>query len=1207
MDEVSNPDEWHVQETNIISTSERMKVSFEASTTDYRQVSGIAVDDVYFKDYPCPLDRSCDFQNSFCTWKNDLTDGEDWYRLHGASPDWPNSGSDVDHTYNTDYGIYIHVYHWEYDSSPITAILKSTVFTADVSRCFGFYYVLFGYNVGSIEIQVLTDISPTPWSLKTLVGDSIFGWKQALVPILPFKEAYSYQILLVAHIGIGGDGEQCVDDITLEDRDCSDLLAPENQGCDFENDFCLWTQGKSSSFSGWIRASGEMQTDRSPGSDHTFGDERGFYVYLDGYNGEWAQLTSSRMLQTSQDDVCLEFWYQSYGWPSGNRLTVYVQTSDGLTTVWEETEPMGPHWTQGLAKLRQSGEFVVIFEGVHGKGYDGVLVLDDIDFTIGECKIPNYCGFENGQCGFNQSPSDALLWQLSSSDSSSSQVIPPYDSTFQLPLGHFMFLDLTDVQNVNQFGLLESGVYSQGLNPDRCLTVWMYMYTSMDIDLTVSQVGVPSGSAKVIISYSGVDLPHEWLVSQIQLSVDENFKITFLVKSLDIFSDGSVSLDDFKVEDGPCPVPGTCDFEDGFCLWKNEVDMDDFDWILYRGLQGTGADSGPYGDHTKANQEGVYAIISPPGHSVQDYAILKSPEFLADSTQCLKFYTYLNDELTGRLDVQVLPSTDTVGEVVLSLEGKQGPSWKESLVSLNITDTEAYVILFNASVGAVDAKANIAIDDIAFYPGECTGLTDVCHFTSGFCDWMQEDEIDEFDWLVGSGADTRYGNNKELPDHSFGTVQGGYAYIDMRDARNQPGDRARLVSWERSSPRDAQAECLTFWYHQDAEAVSLNIYMQWVDNGTTYITDDPLWSTIGNKGDHWWFGGATLISKFPYQAVIEGKMGAGDTGGLTIDDVEFRTGPCDPKGHCNFDHDMCSWRNAADDGIDDDEIAWRRASGSTESTGTGPTNDHTRGTKEGFYMYVDGSFTFPWSISTLYSEIFDKTTAGGGCFSFWYHWLKSSVVTTPPLTVYLRQYSPPTVHDPQVMFEASGESSEFWRRGQFDVESPTDFQILFQASLPSTDDFAIDDTVLTTSPCEEPNLWDCTFEDGECGYTQVDDDEFDWSPKSGDTSSSLTGPSFDHTLGTCTYSSFRTCGTIRNNFSIHFSDTFCNVQNLLELPSRPMNRLVVIVDSLRTVSALRPKIWTTQKTNISFVQSHEQQCWIESLIFDKCCFIMKGS
>ena len=43
----------------------------------------------------------------------------------------------------------------------------------------------------------------------------------------------------------------------------------------------------------------------------------------------------------------------------------------------------------------------------------------------------------------------------------------------------------------------------------------------------------------------------------------------------------------------------------------------------------------------------------------------------------------------------------------------------------------------------------------------------------------------------------------------------------------------------------------------------------------------------------------------------------------------------------------------------------------------------------------------------------------------------------------------------------------------------------------------------------------CNFENNLCTWTQDKTDQFDWTRKSGSTASSSTGPSVDHTKGTC--------------------------------------------------------------------------------------------
>lgn len=57
------------------------------------------------------------------------------------------------------------------------------------------------------------------------------------------------------------------------------------------------------------------------------------------------------------------------------------------------------------------------------------------------------------------------------------------------------------------------------------------------------------------------------------------------------------------------------------------------------------------------------------------------------------------------------------------------------------------------------------------------------------------------------------------------------------------------------------------------------------------------------------------------------------------------------SGHCNFEFDMCSWRQSKEDDFD-----WLIKAGSTPTLGTGPSNDHTLRDPSGHYLYLEGSF-----------------------------------------------------------------------------------------------------------------------------------------------------------------------------------------------------------------------------------------------------------
>ena len=77
----------------------------------------------------------------------------------------------------------------------------------------------------------------------------------------------------------------------------------------------------------------------------------------------------------------------------------------------------------------------------------------------------------------------------------------------------------------------------------------------------------------------------------------------------------------------------------------------------------------------------------------------------------------------------------------------------------------------------------------------------------------------------------------------------------------------------------------------------------------------------------------------------------------------------------------------------------------------------------------------------------------------------------------------------------------------------TNPQVVFEATAGSNyqSDIAIDHITYQAGVCPEKGT--CDFENGICGWMNGPDDVFDWVRLGGDTSSSFTGPSVDHTCG----------------------------------------------------------------------------------------------
>ena len=68
-----------------------------------------------------------------------------------------------------------------------------------------------------------------------------------------------------------------------------------------------------------------------------------------------------------------------------------------------------------------------------------------------------------------------------------------------------------------------------------------------------------------------------------------------------------IAVDDLSIIPGPCPSPGSCDFESGFCAYTNVQQGDQFDWERGSGITPSFY-TGPKNDHTTNSAQGKLSI-----------------------------------------------------------------------------------------------------------------------------------------------------------------------------------------------------------------------------------------------------------------------------------------------------------------------------------------------------------------------------------------------------------------------------------------------------------------------------------------------------------------------------------------------------------------------------------------------------------------------
>lgn len=187
-------------------------------------------------------------------------------------------------------------------------------------------------------------------------------------------------------------------------------------------------------------------------------------------------------------------------------------------------------------------------------------------------------------------------------------------------------------------------------------------------------------------------------------------------------------------------------------------------------------------------------------------------------------------------------------------------------------------------------------------------------------------------------------------------------------------------------------------------------------------------------------------------------------------------GACDPAARptqtetcadlldCDFDTDNCAW-DSVDGG---DNFNWSPAFGSTPSSGTGPSGDHTSGS--GYYLYTEmSSPRTTGDVAYLTSAPVDF--GAGSTLSFWFHFFGTGLGTLEVELV-------PCGGPPQTLLTistADTSSLDLWRKAFVDIPAAANAGLRFKMTRAASfsSDVAIDD--ITVNVVADP---DAVFSDG---------------------------------------------------------------------------------------------------------------------------------
>ncbi|XP_054514575.1 apical endosomal glycoprotein isoform X19 [Pan troglodytes] len=508
---------------------------------------------------------------------------------------------------------------------------------------------------------------------------------------------------------------------------------PREVSCNFERDTCSWYPGHlSDTHWRWVES-------RGPDHDHTTG--QGHFVLLDPTDplawGHSAHLLSRPQVPAAPME-CLSFWYHLHG-PQIGTLRLAMRREGEETHLWSRSGTQGNRWHEAWATLsHQPGshaQYQLLFEGLRD-GYHGTMALDDVAVRPGPCWAPNYCSFEDSDCGF--SPGGQGLWRRQANASGHAAWGPPTDHTTETaqgmgawqgqglrgwpgagrlmlaPPGHYMVVDTSpDALPRGQTASLTSKEHRPLAQP-ACLTFWYHGSLRSPGTLRVYLEERGKHQVLSLSAHGGL----AWRLGSVDVQAERAWRVVFEAVAAGV-AHSYVALDDLLLQDGPCPQPGSCDFESGLCGWSH---------LAWPGLGGYSWDWGggatpsrypqPPVDHTLGTEAGHFAffetgVLGPGGRA----AWLRSEPLPATPASCLRFWYHMGfPEHFYKGELKVLLHSAQGQLAVWGAGGHRRHQWLEAQVE--VASAKEFQIVFEATLGGQPALGPIALDDVEYLAGQ---------------------------------------------------------------------------------------------------------------------------------------------------------------------------------------------------------------------------------------------------------------------------------------------------------------------------------------------------------------------------------------------------------------------------------------------------------------------------------------------------------
>ncbi|XP_030062831.1 apical endosomal glycoprotein [Microcaecilia unicolor] len=1040
---------------------------------------------------------TCDFEEDDCGWRDVSTSAYQWVRdQDGIST--LGTGPFTDHTLKTNKGWYMAA-EYHQGKVPATASLRSPVLKEAAATCeIRIHYHI--WNAGILEIPkgtLIVQVADKNQTYAVWQGPhtSVYAWRE--IVLYTGRIPGEFEITISSTRSFWERGDLAIDDVEFwhcglplprrlcpndsfacttgacvdSDQvcdgtdDCGDNSDERNPKCGefdrcaFEQDLCKWKMAEQQGT--WTRTNGAR-----PARDHTSNSRLGYFLYAGSNSTDSKEINATLLsptVQATSDGACfLVLYYYMYGSDTCN-LSIKTRASEKLSEVRRKSGDLGEGWFRERVVFLVPENFQIVIEGTIGEGEMGDLALDDLYLSPG-CKTVNVslftsqdpqplsslckkgeflcadntciledlvCNFQNNckagtdemNCGVTDFESGDGGWmdwsvgRLKWTPVNASGTLPDKDHTTNSSAGHFLSLQRAGGQH-----LTAAKVRSPLLGPSGlACTMEMYYYLRSEHagSITVHIIDPTLGTHRLSWYIQG-DQGLDW--QYIKIPVGENTR-RFQVELASSADSSIIAVDDILFVD--CH-PNTslseevsCNFEMGSCDWYQDQ-SDDFDWARDNGRGAVFSSHRPGFDHTLSTGYFLYVDKKVKrGWTARFIAHLISSEV---KMQCLSFWYHMYGPHIGTLILKI--RYDGGNESLLWTEtGSHGNVWHHGFHTLEPQDGKKYQLIFEALYDG--DVGDIALDDITLRSEACAPQKH-CSFEVGTCGytsgggkytWERQNSI-MGSTITGPGM-----------DHTRQTVKGYYMIADTSKTV-LPTGQAVLMNSEPYEPFP-QERCLEFWYHMSTKSPgSLDVYVEEEEKEKRHVL-----SVNRKQEDAWHYSSVTIQAERSWKLILEAMTAGEDHSYIAIDDIHLGNHRCPKPGCCDFESGTCGWSNKQSL----DSYKWDWTKGEAPSKYPGPKTDHTLGSKEGHYAFFDMSLLDSKGTKAgLLSEHLPATK--GSCFKFWYHMDFSEHFHKGELTVKLY-----TSLGQLTIWSTEGHQSRGWLNKKILMESPVEFQIVFEA------------------------------------------------------------------------------------------------------------------------------------------------------------------